>query len=121
MDHRIPDAEVLAAEEEWRRNFPEALSRRPSETTHRLVREARGLSERYRGAFFFKRSLWQNAAECYGRSLKWLPTNGEAWFCLGYARDKLNLPAETVKVCYEEAIHWAPRFPGRAQISRSTV
>lgn len=112
MDRPVSDTEVLAAELEWRDKYPEALSRHPTQATSRLVCEARGIAEQFRGGYFTQRSLWALAGESYSRSLEWLPSDGEAWFCLGFARDKLHSSPELVKACYEEAIHYAPWLVG---------
>ena len=64
-----------------------------------------------RGAYFAALRLPALSARAYRRSVDCIDTNGEIWFCLADAYDRLGEPRKAMDA-YAPAIAQAPALPG---------
>jgi hypothetical protein len=109
-DHPVSDAQVRAAEDQWRKEFPDARAE-PSSNANRQECEAWALLHQWRGAYFAERQMWTDAEASFDLSLRWKPDNGAIWYCLADARERLGRFKEAA-VAYESAIGNSPYLEG---------
>ena len=110
MDHPTGDQEVREADQKWRRDFPGSL-KRPTPHAARLEREAWALLYQWRGGFFAARGMWEEAGKAYEQALEWFNENGDIWYCLAGAQDRLGKTKDAI-AAYAKAIDVAPQLPG---------
>lgn len=106
----VSDEEIRQAEKELQLRHPEVLKEATGKE-HRLEREMRGLVHQSRGAFFYERRLWPEAAEALRISCTYLSRSGRTWYCLGTSYENLGRLPEA-RSAYLEAIEVEPTLEG---------
>ncbi|MBB6052229.1 protein O-mannosyl-transferase family [Armatimonas rosea] len=106
----VSDEEIRLAEKNLQLEHPELLKEATGKE-HRLEREMRGLVHQSRGAFFYERRLWPEAAEALRLSCTYLSRSGRTWYCLGTSYENLGRLPEA-RSAYLEAIEVEPTLEG---------
>lgn len=106
---KVTNKEVLAAENEWRAQYPKLL-REPGPDAKRLERDAYSRLYAARGMYFAMRKMWSQAAESYRLSLEWVEANGGMWVCLGDSLDRMGKTNDAVEA-YKRAMWYLPTYP----------
>jgi hypothetical protein len=105
---RVTTGEVLENDQIYSRYLVRKSNKR---SYHRLENEAFGLLWQARGGYFAELELWEQAFDSYAESLKWLPDDGSAWFCLGDTCEHLDQAAKAI-IAYKAAIEHSPHLAG---------